>query len=318
MEPPGEDPKGLRIVGGSHGLMDLYSTAQVTRLLGVPAGRLRWWNRCGLVPPSGRDGSRKLYTFRDLVGLRAARDLTDRGLSAARIRRVIHRLAADLDEVKDPIVKLRVFGNDRSLVIERDGCEVEAETGQILIDFHVSKIAAAADRTVSLDPSGRNRTGGRSAYEWFLEGSRLEEDGSRWDDAEKAYVKALDMDAKLASAATNLGNLLFRTGRSREAEDLYRKAIQADPDQPQAYYNMGFLKLDGGRADLAIVFFQKALGLDPAFADARFNLGVALEHVGRLGEARREFSKFLAMEPSSAWAQVARLHLERMDGGGST
>jgi tetratricopeptide (TPR) repeat protein len=297
--------------------MDLYSTSQVSRLLGIPEGRLRWWNRCGLIQPSEREGSRKLYSFRDLIGLKAARDLTDKGLSASRIRRVIRRLTVDLGAQRDPLVKLRVYGNDRRLVIDSDGCEVEAETGQILIDFAVSRLAEAADRTIAFDPSGRNHEP-QSAYEWFLEATELEEDSGKWDQAEQAYRKALEIDPHLSAASTNLGNLLFRQERSKEAEELYRSAIQADPEQPQAYYNLGFLKLEQGRADLAIVFFQKALGLDPDFADARFNLGVALEREGRTPEARREFVRFLSMDPASAWARVARMHLERIDGGTST
>jgi tetratricopeptide (TPR) repeat protein len=295
--------------------MDLYSTAQVSRLLRIPEGRLRWWRRCGLVVPGGREGGRKLYTFNDLVSLKAAKELTDLGHGAKKIRKVINALAADLGSVRDPLIKLRVYGNDRRLVIDQEGCDVDAETGQLLIDFRVSPIAEAADRTVAFDPSGRSAGEEMSAYGWFEKGCDLEADPQRLNEAEDAFRRALELDGSLAAAATNLGNLLFRRGNSREAEKHYRKAIQADPDQPQAYYNLGFLKLDGGRADLAIVFFQKTLTLDPTFSDARFNLAVALEQEGRLDEARREFGRFLRMDPTSPWARVARLHLERIDGG---
>lgn len=306
---------GFRIVRGAHGLMDLYSTAQASRLLGIPPGRIRWWRRCGLVTPGGREGSRRLYTFRDLVSLKAAKELTDRGLSAKSIRRAIRTLSTDLGSVRDPLIQLRVYGNDRRLVVEQDGMDVEAETGQVLIDFFISPIAEAADRTVAFDPAGRRADEPMSAADWYMKGVELEEDPQSWNDAEQAYRKALEIDPGLAAAATNLGNLLYRRDNAREAEKWYRKAIQADPDQPQAYYNLGFLKLDAGRADLAIVFLQKTLSLDPAFADARFNLGIALQQEGRNDEARRELNRFLNMDPSSPWARVARMHLERIDGG---
>ncbi len=306
---------GFRIVRGAHGLMDLYSTNQVTKLLGIPEGRLRWWRRCGLVAPTGREGARRLYTFCDLVSLKAAKELTDRGLPAQKIHRAIRKLSADLGATRDPLIKLRVFGNDRRLVIDHEGCDVEAETGQVLIDFWVSPIAEAADRTVAFDPSGRRAGEEMTAYDWLVRGTELEADSQRINDAEAAFRRAIEMDPGLAAAATNLGNLLFRRDNAREAENWYRKAIQADPEQPQAYYNLGFLKLDGGRPDLAIVFLQKALSLDPAFADARFNLAVALQQEGRMDEARREFNRFLVMDPGSPWARVARIHIERIDGG---
>ena len=312
---PGRERPGFRFVRGAHGLMDLYTAAQAARVLGVTEGRLRWWRKCGLVVPSGREGGTGLYSFRDLVGLKAAKELTDRGCRVTSIKRAIRKLSEDLEASHEPIVRLRVHGNDRRLVADREGREVEAETGQVLIDFRISPLAAEVDRTVAFDPSGRRRSGRRSAYEWFLEGSDLEADDSGWDRAEEAYRKALDLDGSLAAAATNLGNIRYRRGKTGEAEGFYRKAIQADPQQPQAYYNLGFLKLEDDRSDLAIVYFQKALALDPEFSDARFNYAVALEREGRQGEARREFRRFLDLDPSSPWATVARIHMERIDGG---
>ena len=39
---------------------ELYSAAQVEKLLAIPIGRLRYWARVGLVVPSVRQGRRRL------------------------------------------------------------------------------------------------------------------------------------------------------------------------------------------------------------------------------------------------------------------
>ena len=52
------------------------STAEVARILGVSEDRVRELARTGLARPAGR-GHRYAFRFRDLVALRAARDLVD-------------------------------------------------------------------------------------------------------------------------------------------------------------------------------------------------------------------------------------------------
>ena len=52
---------------------DLYARSEVSRLFGIPESRLRYWDRTGFLGPSGQLGARRLYTFQDLIGLRAAK-----------------------------------------------------------------------------------------------------------------------------------------------------------------------------------------------------------------------------------------------------
>lgn len=77
--------------------MEGFTADQATRFTGCTAHQLRYWDRIGLVRPNvqatgGRPGVRRLYSFRDLVGLRSVRSLLDSGMSLQRIRRAFDYL----------------------------------------------------------------------------------------------------------------------------------------------------------------------------------------------------------------------------------
>lgn len=72
--------------------MDGFTAAQACRFTGCTQHQLRYWDRIDLVRPSlqatgGRPGVRRLYSFRDLVGLKVVRSLLEGGMSLQRIRR---------------------------------------------------------------------------------------------------------------------------------------------------------------------------------------------------------------------------------------
>jgi DNA-binding transcriptional MerR regulator len=67
-----------------------YSVSQVERLTGINRKTLHFWDRTGFLSPSVRaahgTGSRRLYSFRDLVALKVAAQLRDAGVSLQSLR----------------------------------------------------------------------------------------------------------------------------------------------------------------------------------------------------------------------------------------
>lgn len=286
---------------------DLYSRAEVARLFDLPESRLRYWDRTGFLPPSGRVGARRFYTFQDLIGLRAAKGLLERGVPLRRVRKSVDALKEALPNVVRPLSELRVVADGKTCVVEGPERRWDPSTGQLVLDFDVRSLrddVVRLLRPASVDPVRR-----RMAYDAYLEGCRLDEDPSTYARAEAAYLKAIELDQGFAHAHTNLGNLHFRRGDAKKAEAAYAQALELDQDQPEALYNVGFLAFERGESARAIAHFQKAVGVDPTFADAHFNLATALEEAGRSREARAHWETYLSLEPTGAWADIAKKHL---------
>ncbi len=288
-------------------ISDLYSLGEVSKLFGISTSRLAYWERTGFIVRSAKDGRRRYYTFQDLIGVRTAKGLLDRGVPLRSVRRSVEALRRSLPRVPHPLSSLRVSADGHSVVVKDGGGAFEPATGQQVLNFEVSSLRDDVVRVL-------RRTGWasdqRAAYECYLEGCRLDEDEDSLDQAEAAYCRAIALDPWLATARTNLGNLLFRRGDMEGAEQMYELALQIDPDQPEALYNLGFMGYDRGELQSAVSNFRRALEIDPSFADAHFNLAMVFEELGQRADARSHWETYLKLDPSSSWAEIARRHLE--------
>lgn len=284
-------------------LADLYDPTEVARFFGVPVRRLRTWEKKGLCAPSVERGSRRFYTFRDLVGMRAMKGLLDSGIAEAKVQRAVDGLRRTLPKVARPLNELRVMADGASLVVVDEHGSFEPTTGQQVLDFSVDRLREDVVRVLRrpLDPASR-----RSAYEHYLEGCRFDEEPQTMERAADAYMAALRLDPALSCAITNLGNLRYRQERFEEAERLYRSAVAIDSEQPEAHYNLGFLELERDRPSVAFPYLERAVELDPGFADAHFNLASAYEATDRTDDAKRHFRLYLELEPTGTWADTAR------------
>jgi tetratricopeptide (TPR) repeat protein len=305
---PDEPATGPDVGSGSREVsaaeLALYSATQVARLLGIPAGRLRYWARAGLVVPSGQRGRRRFYAFQDLVALRAAAGLLRGGLSAHQVSRAVASLQRRIPCRASPLAELRLTPEGSAVVVREAGARFEAETGQLLFDFDLNELHRQVVELIqplqAPDLEQRQR-----AFDEYLEGCRLETQPEELERSEHAYRRAIELDPKLACAYTNLGNLRYRIGAVDDARALYRKAIELEPEQPEAHYNLAFLTYEEGDLEAAVDRFGRALELDPDFADAHFNLAMALLELGRRDEARAHLATYLELEPDGPWAELA-------------
>ena len=164
-----------------------YTFAAVSRILGVAEAKLRYWSQSGFVGPSRRRGARQTFTFQDLVAVRAAKELVERGFSPAQIRKALDAVRAALPSVNRPLERLRVAWDGNTLALVADGAAFEV-TGQRLFDFGLGDLAARAASLAAL-PTPRPtlpKVDGieRSAYQWFTF-ALAQEAGGKTDEAQK-------------------------------------------------------------------------------------------------------------------------------------
>jgi tetratricopeptide (TPR) repeat protein len=294
-----------------------YTYAAVAKILDVPESKLRYWAQVGFVGPSVRSTGRMLFNFQDLISVKAAKELVDRGFAVAEIRKTLERVRAQLPHVDRPLDRIRVAFDGEALVVVDDGSAYEA-TGQKVFDFSLEDLARqaaikplpVAAGAAPVEPiAAKNLT----AYDWFAEGMRAEQDPAHDPGAEACYRKALALDGGLAAAHTNLGHLAHGRGDVAAARAEFEAALALDPEQPEARFNLANLILEAGDLELAVAELRRVLQTAPDFADAHYNLAVALGRLGGRAQARAHLERYIGLDSSATpWAVEARALIERL------
>ena len=246
-------------------MSDGLSTREVASIIGVPESRVRYWAQIGLVGPSYRpaDGGRAMYAFTDLVAAKAARELTERGVPARRVREAIFALRAQLPALDRPLLHLRVLSDGERLVVAGDQ-PFEPLTGQRVMDFALDelsqKVAALEDRAVpravtSIELTRREASGPHAApttalgwFETALHETTVHNHAAAID----AYRRALALDASLGPAHANLGALLAASGNRAEAATHLDQALALDPLSIQARMSRALLHEEEGAVERAL------------------------------------------------------------------
>jgi tetratricopeptide (TPR) repeat protein len=289
----------------------MYSAKDVAQIVGVQESRVRYWAQTGFVGPSERKGGRPMYSFQDLVGVKAAKELLDSGLTVQRVRKNLDALKAALPQIDRPLAQLRIVSDGDRLVVQDAEARFEPTTGQLVMDFGLGALEAEVKQLAQAPLPARPERE-ETAYAWFLEGTKLDGEAGREDEALIAYQKALDGDPLLAAAHTNLGNLLYRRGALTDARTHYDTALTLDPEQPEARYNLANLLDELGEHERAVAEWTRVAAACPEFADAHFNLAVSFFEEGSPERARVHLEKYLALDQEGEWATRARDLLDRL------
>ena len=152
-----------------------------------------------------------------------------------------------------------------------------------------------------------------SAHAWNGLGIVLDNQ-NRYPEAEAAYRKALELAPDLVAAWINLGIALYGQDRYPEAEAAYRKALELAPDYFAAWNNLGNALDSQNRHPEAEIAYRKALELAPDSAHAWNGLGIVLDNQNRYPEAEAAFLKALELVPDYDYAHsnLAGLYLMKL------
>lgn len=277
-----------------------FSVRQVAQLLGLSERQLRYWAQTGFMAPSGRDGPRLIYSFRDLVSLKVAKALLDQGIPLRRVRRSLAALGRELPEGEATLATLRVRCEGESVVVGPRGRAFEPTTGQCVLDFELGSLkeeAAAVLRLPWVDRAAAPEAS--TAYDVFLQACELEQDwgGSPTDTegfeaARRAYERALELDPSLAAAWTNLGSMMAEIGDAEAARAFFHKALAADEGQPEAHCNLAELDLREGDVEAALASYRRVVALSPDWAEGHYGLARALLQAGCRDVALAHLERF--------------------------
>src|SRR5262245_29588910 len=159
------------------------------------------------------------------------------------------------------------------------------------------------------------------SMEQLLRQARRAAAHGQFDDARRAYGKALQALPRQGELMLELGVMEAQAGDLKRARDWLEKALKQLPRNADVQFNLGELALAEQRPDAAEQHFRRAAALDPGHGDAAFGLGRSLMLLKRHEEAIPWLKRAIAASPRDAEAlnllgtafTEAKRHLEAIE-----
>jgi tetratricopeptide (TPR) repeat protein len=106
----------------------------------------------------------------------------------------------------------------------------------------------------------------RSAADWFNLAFLLES-AERYDEAESAFRRSVELDPKLDRAWYGLALVLIRQQRLDEAVDALKRNTELQPMSPYGWYQLARVQVDRAKPDEARKIIRHLKGFEPKVAD---------------------------------------------------
>ncbi|MGA8028402.1 MAG: tetratricopeptide repeat protein [Bryobacteraceae bacterium] len=293
-----------REAGGS------YTRKEVCRLLKIDNRRLKSWERQQLIAELSE------YRFADLLALKQLAHLRSQNAHPRAIRQALQGLRQRLKDSEHLSQDVRVYKEGRRVRVQIGKQKMEPSSGQLLFDFAEEEISKLLQLPASQNNSGAIAEKVRNKIEadrWFERGLELEQTGAPYEQIIEAYEKAAQLDPNSAGAFVNLGTVFFNGHAWADAETQYKKALEIDPSYALAHFNLGNLYDEQGDPAQALHHYREALRIHPNYADAHYNLALLHQGLNDLLSAVRHWRSYLKLDGASAWAQIARRELAKLE-----
>jgi predicted RNase H-like HicB family nuclease len=164
-----------------------FNSKTASRITGLSFRQIDYWDRTHFIKPSVSEasgyGSVRLYSFNDLVQLKVAKTLIDKGLSLQKIRKAINYLKKNIPDVKKPLSELRFLTDGETIfTITKDKKSIidTLKEGQLVFSIALGEILEKLKGEVSALQKERK-------YEVTIRGKKYSvilhpdtEDGGYW------------------------------------------------------------------------------------------------------------------------------------------
>jgi DNA-binding transcriptional MerR regulator len=150
--------------------MDAYDSKTASRIVGVSLRQIQYWDEQGFLHPSvklaGGRGTKRLYSFDDLVCLKVIKDLTAHGVNLQKVRRCLAPLRKRSPRTRRAVQSLKFLTDGESLfVITADRRKIlDAMERHFVFSLGLGKLVRELNRRVTRSPSLQGSA--RSADRW--------------------------------------------------------------------------------------------------------------------------------------------------------
>ena len=138
---------------------------------------------------------------------------------------------------------------------------------------------------------------------WVDRGVALVMEG-KYDEAIKAFDKAIEQNPKDAVAYNNRGAAYGQIGNYKQQIEDSNKAIELNPGDAVAYNNRGVAHGELGDYEQEIKDCSKAIEINPNLAVAYYHRGIAYYKLGNRKQAAKDKNKAYALNPKRSWGKI--------------
>jgi predicted RNase H-like HicB family nuclease len=148
-----------------------FNTKAIHRITGLTMRQIDYWDRTHFIKPSVSEatgyGSVRLYSFTDLVQMRVAKILMDKGISLQKTRKSITYLKKNMPDVEKPLSELRfltdgstafvITGDDKQIIdtLKKGQLVFAIALGDLIEELKGKVIAIGKDRKYEVTVKGR-------------------------------------------------------------------------------------------------------------------------------------------------------------------
>jgi predicted RNase H-like HicB family nuclease len=124
-----------------------FNSKTVIRITGLTQRQIDYWDRTHFIKPSVKEasgyGTARLYSFIDLVQLKVARMLIDKGISLQKIRKSINYLKKNFPDIEKPLAQMRFITDGETLFVLTDNKKKILDTlskGQMVFALAIGEL----------------------------------------------------------------------------------------------------------------------------------------------------------------------------------
>lgn len=124
-----------------------FNTNTVVKITSLTVRQIDYWDRTHFIKPSLKEasgyGSARLYSFIDLVQLKVAKTLIDKGVTLQKIRKAITYLKKNFPDIEKPLAEMRFLTDGETIFVLTDKKGVILDTlskGQMVFAVAIGEI----------------------------------------------------------------------------------------------------------------------------------------------------------------------------------
>ncbi|HEY8184510.1 MAG TPA: carboxypeptidase regulatory-like domain-containing protein [Pyrinomonadaceae bacterium] len=221
--------------------------------------------------------------------------------------------------------------------LRSDGSAKPEATSSFVVDSNVPASAKKEfDQAAALVASGKKESLAESVrhlekavtiYPQFVQAQLMlgtaYMDLTQWQKAEQTLKRTVELDPRAANAYFALGELYLRQKKDEDAEKTFLQGLQIEDRSFQGhlslarvYWSMASKIKDETQArpylEKAYEQVNKSLALNADLAQAHLFKGNLYLRVRRAADAQHEFEEYLRIEPKGAFAEQARVTIDKI------